>query len=68
MLQLDCGRDFVAGEDENFFAALPSRPGVLLLAMKDERAQPYLARTADIRRAAERLLRAPASYYSRCET
>jgi excinuclease ABC subunit C len=59
MLELDCGLLFAPGEDENFFAALPSRPGVLLLAMKDEKAQPYLARTADIRRAAERLLREP---------
>ena len=43
----------------DFFSALPARPGVLALDMKDAKADPYLARTADIRRAAERLLRTP---------
>jgi excinuclease ABC subunit C len=57
MLELDCGQEFDAARDADFFAALPPRPGVLLLQMTAENAQPYLARTADIRRAAERLLR-----------
>jgi excinuclease ABC subunit C len=61
MLELDSGREFDAACDEEFFAALPARPGVLLLEMADAGAQPYLARTADIRRAAERLLRPPES-------
>ncbi len=34
-------------------------PGVILLEMTDPAAQPYLAQTADLRRAAERLLHAP---------
>ncbi len=59
MLELDCGQDFAPELDANFFASLPSRPGVLLLQMQDVNAHPYLARTADIRRAAERLLRRP---------
>lgn len=59
MLELDSGLEFDAARDEEFFAALPARPGVLLLEMTDASARPYLARTADIRRAAERLLRAP---------
>jgi excinuclease ABC subunit C len=59
MLELDSGLEFDAARDEEFFAALPARPGVLLLEMTDASAHPYLARTADIRRAAERLLRAP---------
>jgi excinuclease ABC subunit C len=59
VLELDCGQEFDAARDADFFAALPERPGVLLLEMMDAAAQPYLARTADIRRAAERLLRAP---------
>ena len=42
-----------------FFAALPARPGVLMIEMREAGAQPYLTRTADIRRAAERLLREP---------
>src|SRR5580704_2091180 len=59
MLELDCGLEFDAGHDELFFTALPARSGVLLIEMREAGAQPYLARTADIRRAAERLLREP---------
>ena len=59
MLELDCGLPFAPELDVNFLGSLPSRPGVLLLEMHDAKAKPYLARTADIRRAAERLLRAP---------
>jgi len=61
MLELDCGLDFDPSLDEDFFATLPPRPGVLLLHITDPGAQPYLARTADIRRATERLLRPPES-------
>lgn len=59
MLPLDCAQEFDPAHETDFFAALPSRPGVLLIEMKDAGAQPYLVRTADIRRAAERLLRVP---------
>ena len=59
MLELDCGLEFDSAHDEIFFAALPARAGVLLIEMREAGAQPYLARTADIRRAAERLLREP---------
>jgi len=59
MLPLDCGQEFDPARDEEFFAALPARSGVLLIEMTEQGAQPYLARTADLRRAAERLLRAP---------
>jgi excinuclease ABC subunit C len=59
MLELDCGLLFAPELDANFLDSLPSRPGVLLLEMHDAKAKPYLARTADIRRAAERLLLAP---------
>src|ERR1700751_4138139 len=59
MLELDCGLEFDPGHDEIFFAGLPARPGVLMIEMREAGAQPYLARTADIRRAAERLLREP---------
>jgi excinuclease ABC subunit C len=65
MLELDCGQHFAPELDADFFASLPARPGVLLLEMKDKKAQPYLARTVDIRRAAERLLRAPESLSKR---
>jgi excinuclease ABC subunit C len=59
MQQLDCGLPFFSEFDADFFASLPARPGVILLEMKAPKAEPYLARTADIRRAAERLLSAP---------
>ena len=59
MLELDCALPFFPEFDADFFAALPARPGVVLLQMKVASAQPYLARTADIRRAAERLLSPP---------
>jgi excinuclease ABC subunit C len=59
MLALDCGLEFFADFDADFFAALPARSGILMLEMREAGAQPYLARTADIRRAAERLLSRP---------
>jgi len=59
VLEFDNELEFNAAHDAEFFAALPAHPGVLLLEMNDPVAQPYLARTADIRRAAERLLRPP---------
>ena len=59
MLELDSALDFFAEFDADFFAALPARPGIFLLEMHESGAQPYLARTADIRRAAERLLSRP---------
>src|ERR1700722_8161361 len=59
MLELDCRLPFIPDFDADFFNSMPSRPGVLLLEMRDAKAKPYLARTADIRRASERLLVAP---------
>jgi excinuclease ABC subunit C len=59
VLALDGDERFDPLREADFFEALPSRPGVLWIGMKDADAQPYVARTADIRRAAERLLRPP---------
>ncbi len=59
MLELDSALDYFPEFDSDFFAALPARPGIFLLEMHEAGAQPYLARTADIRRAAERLLSRP---------
>ncbi len=59
MLELDCGLPFFPEFDADFWAALPARPGVFLLEMAAAGGEPYLARTADIRRAAERLLSPP---------
>jgi excinuclease ABC subunit C len=57
VLPLDCAQEFDPANESGFWGALPQRPGVLLIEMKAPGAQPYLVRTADIRRAAERLLR-----------
>ncbi len=86
MLELDCGATFDAARDDEFFAALPPCPAVVLIepaqcaesspaaagAHSDsdrvrlstdgaalKRPEPYLLRTADLRRRLERLLRAP---------
>lgn len=59
VLPLDESRGFEVAHDAEFFEALPSRPGVILIEMVDATAEAYLAQTADIRRAAERLLREP---------
>jgi excinuclease ABC subunit C len=65
MLELDGSLIFAPAYDADFFQALPPRAGVLLIEMIDANAQPYLARTADIQRAAERLLREPESLSKR---
>lgn len=59
MLELDAGAEFDLAREEEFFASIPFRHGVLRIEMKAPGAQPYLARTADLHRAAERLLRLP---------
>ena len=59
MLELDCAQGFDPAADQEFFAKLPHRPGVLLIEMTSAASRPYLARTADIGRLAERLLRVP---------
>jgi len=58
-LPLDNECAFDMTREKKFFASLPVYPGVLLIEMKAPGAQPYLARTADIRSTAERLLRVP---------
>lgn len=63
MLPLDCGAEFDPAREEGFFATVPPRPAVFLLEMRAQpgmRAEPYLGRTADLRRRLERLLRLPA--------
>jgi excinuclease ABC subunit C len=59
VLPLDETFEFDASRNVELFTALPSQQGVILIEMKDPQSQPYWAQTADIRRAAERLLRAP---------
>lgn len=56
MLELDCGLDFAAARPEDFFSALPDKPAVCLIELKEDSALPYLIRTQDLRRRLERLL------------
>ena len=56
MLPLDCGLAFDTARDAEFFVALPPRPAVFLIEPREAAAEPYLLRTADLRRRAERLL------------
>ena len=58
-LSLDESSDFDRRNEAEFFETLPARPGVILIEMADPAAEQYLAQTADIRRAAERLVREP---------
>jgi hypothetical protein len=57
MLELDFSQEFPPAADKEFFAAVPERAGILLIEMRESPAHPHLVRTADLRRAAERLLR-----------
>ena len=59
MLQLDCGLEFDAARDAEFFALLPAKPAVCLISSHEETAEPYLIRTADLRRRLQRLLGPP---------
>jgi len=64
-LELDGGAQFDAAREEEFFAALPEKPAVFRIELRAPLraatpAEPYLGRTADLRRRLERLLRVPA--------
>lgn len=54
---------FDASKDEQFFQSIPSHGGIFLIETRTSgsgaSSRPYLARTVDLRRAAERLLRVP---------
>jgi len=56
MMALDCAQEFEPTRADEFFAALPGRPAVYLLEPRQPGAQPYLRRTADLRRSCERVL------------
>jgi len=58
VLELDCGLPFDLTHSDDFFSALPARPAVCLIELRDESAEPLLIRTQDLRRRLERLLEA----------
>ncbi len=59
MLDLESFRHFDPDHDADFFADIPARPGVYLLEPTAPNAQPYIARSADLRRATQKLLGPP---------
>jgi excinuclease ABC subunit C len=59
VLELDSGLEFAAERDAEFFSLLPAKPAVCLISSKNQAAEPYLIRTADLRRRLQRLLGAP---------
>ena len=59
MLSLNGLVEFDPAKEDAFFAAVPARPGVFFVEMRAAGASPHLVRTADLRRAAERLLARP---------
>ena len=59
MLELECGLEFVPDRDAEFFSWLPAKPGVCLIQSGEKSAEPYLIRTADLRRRLHRLLSPP---------
>jgi excinuclease ABC subunit C len=59
VLELDFSLDFDPAADEEFFSALPSKPAVCLVELKDANAEPLLIRTQDLRRRLQRLFGPP---------
>ena len=59
MLELDCGLPFDLALSDDFFSALPPRPAVCLIQLREQGAEPLLIRTQDLRRRLERLLGLP---------
>jgi excinuclease ABC subunit C len=49
-------REFDAAHDEEFFASLPASPAVFVLRAKVSGGEPYVSKTANLRRRLERLL------------
>jgi excinuclease ABC subunit C len=51
--------EFVPEHDAEIFASIPARPAVFLLRGHDAQAEPYVSKTANLRRRLQRLLGAP---------
>lgn len=55
-MELDGGLEFEAEHDEEFFSMLPTGHAVCLIEPREDNAEPYLIRTADLRRRMQRIL------------
>ncbi len=56
MLELDAGLEFNPKDDAEFFSLLPDKPAVCLIELREEKAEPHLIRTANLRSRLQRLL------------
>jgi len=59
---LACRLEFVLARDGYFFSLVPAAPAVFLLAGNDPQVEPYVSKTANLRRRLQRLLGAPAEH------
>jgi excinuclease ABC subunit C len=59
VLELDVSLPFDPAHDAEFFSALPLAAAVCLIELKDEKAEPLLIRTQNLRRRMQRLLGPP---------
>jgi excinuclease ABC subunit C len=59
VLELRSGLEFHPDRDSEFFSWLPAKPAVCLIQSREATAEPYLIRTADLRRRLQRLLGPP---------
>ncbi len=65
---LACRLEFVPARDGDLFSLVPAAPAVFLLAGDDPQAEPYVSKTANLRRStAQRLLGAPAEHSQETE-
>jgi excinuclease ABC subunit C len=51
--------EFVAANDSEIFSAIPAAPAVFLLRADDPDSEPYVSKTANLRRRAQRILGSP---------
>jgi len=56
---LTCQLDFVPAHDAEVFTTIPATPAVFLLRADDPQSEPYVSKTANLRRRLQRLLGAP---------
>ena len=59
---LTCRLEFVANHDAEAFASVPTALAVFLLRGDDPQSEPYVSKTANLRRRLQRLLGAPAEH------
>ncbi len=56
MLELDAGLEFEAERDGEFFSMLPTGHAICLIEPREEKAEPFLIRTGNLRRRMQRML------------